>query len=153
MIQRIQTILLLAVAIISGLLFFTPMFNLIMQDNTTYEFYTSKVVSLSENPALIAYNWMSLTLNIAITLLSLIVIFLYKKRFLQLRLCIVNIILQLGMLILMWLQASQRAEELQATYQVQLSFCFPIIGIILTWLALRAIIKDINLLKSYDRMR
>lgn len=153
MIQRIQTILLLAVAIISGLLFFTPMFNLIIQDNTTYEFYTSKVVSLAENPALVAYNWMSLTLNVVMTILPLIIIFLYKKRFLQLRLCIVNIILQLGMLILMWLQVSQRAGELQATYQIQLSFCFPIIGIILTWLALRAIIKDINLLKSYDRMR
>lgn len=153
MLQRIQSVLLLATAIVSGLLFFMPMAILTTPDLSSFDFYTHEIRQCGEPSIFIAYNWYSMILNIAITALAFITIFLYKKRFLQLRLCVVNIILQAGMLILMGYQIHHMTGEVDADKLYQLSFSFPVIGIILTWLAMRRIIKDIALLKSYDRIR
>lgn len=153
MIQRIQSLFLLSTAIVSALLFFMPAAIVTIPNNFSYEFYTTKVLQMGNPPVFIAFNWMSMALNIVITALAFITILLFKKRLLQLRLCIVNIILQLGMLVLMWLQIQERVSELNAEWFIKTSFIFPVIGIILTWLALRRIVKDINLLKSFDRIR
>lgn len=153
MIQRIQSVYLLLSVIITALLFFMPVANLTVPQEFTYRFYTTKVVQAGSPDIFIAYNWMSLVLNSVITGLSAVIIFLYKKRFLQLRLCIVNIILLLGLLLLMWLQVRNMTGELQADRQWGLSMGFPLIGAIFNWLALRGIIKDIALMKSYDRIR
>lgn len=153
MLQRIQSVFLLLTAVVTALMFFMPVALLVVPNAPAYEFYTTKVLEIGSISSFITWNWMSLILNILITALAFITIFLYKKRFLQLRLCIVNIILMLGMIVLMWLQVSHMTHELEAESQLRLSFCFPLVGIILTWLALRGIIKDIALLKSYDRIR
>ncbi len=153
MLQRIQSVFLLLTALTSALMFFMPVALLIVPNAPVYEFYTTKVIEIQSTSPFVAWNWTSLILNILITALAFVTIFLYKKRFLQLRLCIVNIILMLGMIVLMWLQVNHMTQELDAESQLKLSFCFPLVGIILTWLALRGIIKDIALLKSYDRIR
>lgn len=153
MIQRIQSLYLFFTVIVTGLLFFMPVARLSVPNELTYDFYTTKVIQSGEVPVFITYNWMSLILNACITLLPLVTIFLYKKRFLQLRLCVANVILMLGMIVLMWVQLHRLTGELNADQQLCIGFCFPLIGIILTWLALRGIIKDIALLKSYDRIR
>ena len=58
------------------------------------------------NPSVfITYNWFSMILNIIITGLAFFTIFLYKKQLLQLRMCMVNIILMIGLVILVSLQA------------------------------------------------
>lgn len=161
MIQRIQSLFLFCTAIVTGLLFFTPVASIVVPNNFTYEFFTTKVIQTGNPPVFIAWNWMSMILNIVITLLALLTIFIHKKKsktvkptlFLQLRLCIVNIILQLGMIVLMWVQIRQRSHELNADWFADISFVFPLIGIIFTWLATRNIVKDITLLKSFDRIR
>lgn len=153
MIQRIQTIYLFLTVVLTALLFFMPVASLTIPNEFTYKFYTTKVIQGGNPDVFIAYNWMSMILNILITTLSFILIFLYKKRFLQLRLCIVNIILLLGLLVLMWLQVRNMTLELNADRQWEFSLCFPLIGVIFNWLALRGIIKDIALMKSYDRIR
>ena len=153
MIQRIQTVYLLLTVILTALLFFMPVASLTIPNEFSYQFYTTKVIQAGEPEVFIAYNWMSMILNILITVLSILIIFLYKKRFLQLRLCVVNIILLTGMLVLMWMQVRNMTTELHADRQWGFSLCFPLIDIILNWLALRGIIRDISLLKSYDRIR
>lgn len=153
MIQRIQSLFLLLTVAVTACLFFMPVAYLTVPHAATYEFYTTKVIQAGTPSLFIAWNWMSFILNILITALGFVTIFLYKKRFLQLRLCIVNIILMLGMVLLMWLQVRSMTQELEAARQWGFSMCFPLIGVILTWLALRGIIKDIALLKSYDRIR
>lgn len=153
MIQRIQTVYLLLTVILTALLFFMPVANLTVPSEFTYQFYTTKVVQAGNPDVFVAYNWMSLILNIVITTLTAVILFLYKRRFLQLRLCVVNIILLMGLLILMWLQVRNMTNELQADRQWEFSLCFPLVCIILNWLALRGIIKDIALMKSYDRIR
>lgn len=161
MIQRIQSIFLLCTAIVIGLMFFIPAASIASPDNHIYEFYTSKVTQIGSNPEFIAWNWMSLALNAIITCLALITVFIHKKKtksvrptlFLQLRLSVVNIVLQIGLLVLVWLQVYQVAKELNTEWSLELSFVFPILGIIFTWLAIRYIIKDIAVLKSFDRIR
>ena len=161
MIQRIQSIFLLCTAIVTGLMFSIPAASIVAPDNLIYEFYTSEVVQTGLHSEFIAWNWMSLALNTLIVFLALITIFIHKKKtksvkptlFLQLRLCIVNIVLQLGLLVQIWVQVHQVAKAINAEWTVELAFIFPLIGIIFTWLAIRYIIKDIAVLKSYDRIR
>ena len=84
MIQRIQTLYLLLVVILGTLLcFFSPV-QFLMPDGTEYIH-------------LIAFDkWPLAVLTLAIPVLALIIIFLFHHRFLQARLCIVNVILCLG---------------------------------------------------------
>ena len=44
MIQRIQSLFLLCTAIVTGLLFFMPVASIVVPNNFTYAFYTTKVV-------------------------------------------------------------------------------------------------------------
>ncbi|CCZ06495.1 MULTISPECIES: DUF4293 domain-containing protein [Culturomica] len=157
MIQRIQTVFLLLTVIVTGLLFYMPVITLNMPGATPeqtdiFQFYTTKYIQAGTPPVFIEFNWFSMVLNILITGLAFLSIFLYKKRFLQLRLCLVNIILMLGIIILVSVQAYNITKP-DGEWHLNLAFAFPIIGIILTWLALRGIVKDIALLKSYDRIR
>lgn len=161
MIQRIQTLFLLCTAIVTGLLFFMPVASFIVPDHHIYEFYTTKVIQMGTPPEFVAWNWYSLVLNSIITALAVLTIFVHKKKskivkptlLLQLRLCFVNIVLQLGLIVLTWLQVRQIAGKTGAEWSADLSFIFPVIGVIFTWLAIRGIIKDIALLKSFDRIR
>lgn len=162
MIQRIQTIFLLCTAIVTGLMFFMPAATIVVPGQGVYEYYSSSVKMLGNQPEhYMATNWISLILNILIIVLAIITIFARKPKtksakpslLLQLRLCFVNIVFMLGMVVLMWLQIRNIANDLQAEWNVNTGFIFPVVGIVLTWLAIRGIVKDITLLKSYDRIR
>lgn len=161
MIQRIQSLFLLCTVIVNALMFFMPVASIIAPDHHIYEYYTTKVLLTGENPGVVAWNWMSFILNAAITLLAFVTIFIHKKKaktvkptlLLQLRLCFANLILQVGMIILLWLQIRQITGRINADWSANLSFIFPVIGLIFTWLAIRGIIKDIAVLKSFDRIR
>lgn len=161
MIQRIQSLFLLCTAIVTGLMFFMPVAVIVVPDNSVYEFYTTKVMQAGTPQTFIAWNWMSLILNAVVTALAILTIVVHKKKsktvkptlLLQLRLAFVNIVLQLGLIVLMWLQVRQVANKIGAEWTPEISFIFPLIGVIFTWLAIRNIIKDIALLKSFDRIR
>lgn len=161
MIQRIQALFLLCTTIVTGLMFFMPVASILAPDHHVYEFYTTKVIQTGTITEFVAWNWMSLILNAVVTALAFITIFIHKKKsktvkptlLLQLRLCFANIVLQLGLIVLIWLQIRQIAQKTGAEWSADLSFIFPLIGMIFTWLAIRGIIKDIALLKSFDRIR
>lgn len=157
MIQRLQSVFLFLTFIITGILFFLPVIQLEIPQNNTdihsfFLFYTTQYIQAGDPPVFITYNWFSMVLNIIITGLAFFTIFLYKKPLLQLRMCLVNIILMIGLVILVTVQAYNIVKPV-GIWHIELGFCFPIIGIILTWLAMRGIIKDISILKSYDRIR
>lgn len=154
MIQRIQSLFLLCTAIVTGIMFFIPVAS-IPVNNAICDFYTTKIIQLSPKNQFIMWNWPSMILNISITTLAILTIFVHKKKsktikptlFLQLRLATINIVLQLGLFILLWLLLTKNLPEevsffgsLQYTH---ISFIFPIVGMLFTWLAIRGIIKDI----------
>lgn len=163
MIQRIQSLFLLCTAIVSGLMFFIPVAYIPIEQSIC-DFYTTKIVQISPQTQFILWNWPTMILNISITGLALLTIFVHKKSktvkptlFLQFRLATVNLVLQLGMIVLLWILLSRNLPEhvgfFEAIRYTHISFIFPVVGMIFTWLAIRGILKDIALLKSFDRIR
>jgi cytochrome bd-type quinol oxidase subunit 2 len=104
-------------------------------------------------------NYLLFVLYIIIILLALVTIFLFKKRKLQFRLTIFNILFGFGALAYQYYVVQQTADKLStggititsASY-LPASF-LPIVIIILLFLAARGIYKDEKLIKSLDRLR
>ena len=94
---------------------------------------------------------------IAAALLPFVTIFLYKKRLLQFRLCVVETVLLAGvMLFEIYYIWGRCAEPRRSPFQPGNSpppRFFPPVSLIFTYLALRGIRKDILLVKSLDRIR
>lgn len=141
-------------------MFFLPVATLTVPGDQVYEYYTTKVIQASGTSPFVAWNWASLVLNVLMTALTFVTIFLKKKGksvrptlLLQLRMCFVAIVLMLGMIALLWLQVRHVAEAIRASWTADTAFILPTVGIIFTWLAIRSIVKDLTLLKSYDRVR
>lgn len=122
------------------------------------EFYSFDASGLSTMGApqaeLIYPTWSLFALTAAIAFLALITIFLYKKRILQIRLCVFNGLLMLGFYglfaFLVWVIKGQMPE---ASLSVKIGLCFPIINLILDYLAIRNIGADEALVRSLDRLR
>jgi hypothetical protein len=96
-------------------------------------------------------------LAVIVPIVALVSIFMFKKRILQMRLNSFNIVLMLFQIIAMvayffYFKSNAVAEEALPTH-ISLPFALPIINIILTYLAIRAIGKDEALVRSLDRLR
>ncbi len=149
MIQRIQSIFLLVSALLTGSMFFLSLAKL-TTDETTYLLLYRGLESGGElsTPTLALAILVTLT-----TLVSFITIFLYKKRMLQIRLCGLNMGLLVGTTGMIYFLGTQTAKELAAEIAYQIPMVFPIVALILTFLAIRSIGKDEALIKSMDRIR
>ncbi len=162
MIQRRQTIFMLLSVIITALLFFMPLAS--FNDGTTVMKFTIfgiqqpiETISLST-----AYTWPLVVLTILMTLAPLVTIFLYKKRELQVRLCRLTMLVNIIFIGLIFLYYEADIQKIIATvegdeYQLYVAYFFgmviPLVNLILEILAIRGIKKDIDLLKSVDRLR
>jgi hypothetical protein len=99
---------------------------------------------------LIVSNLFCLTAIAAIIpIVALITIFLYKKRPLQIRLSIVNIILLAGYYAVLFIYFWQIDIKWNLTFFAAI----PLINIIFYLLAIKAIAKDEALIKSLNRLR
>jgi hypothetical protein len=90
---------------------------------------------------------------LTISILSFAVIFLFKKRKIQLKLTLSLIVLTIaliGMMLyyLLWVTGKYHAELIPG-YKM----CIPLVILVLGVLAYLGIKKDENLVKSYDRLR
>ena len=150
MIQRIQTLYLLLVVILGTLLcFFSPM-QFLMPDDIDY-------VSLH------AFDkWPLAVMTVIIPLLALVNIFLFKRRLLQARLNIMNVIFCLGYYALIVLYAAFVVKGYEpihgmtltdADWYITLWAAIPAINIVLTMMATRRILKDEALVRAADRLR
>ncbi|MFI3285430.1 MAG: DUF4293 domain-containing protein [Rikenellaceae bacterium] len=153
MIQRIQTIYLLIATLIMASLFFVPLATF----TTSGDIYDLSVMGIRSADGSMVYATQYLIIIAAITtLLPLINIFLFKKRMLQIRLCVVQIVLALGTLAVagVYYYLSNRffSEEL-TNYSIRIACANPLIAILFDYLALKGIFKDEMLIKSLDRIR
>lgn len=155
MIQRVQTIYLLLAAVFSGLMFFFPFIEMVDSSQYLLQFNYNGIFRLEPNGNLLLQSALPVTIIISATLvLSLVTIFLYKKRILQMRLCIYNILLLLGTMGLIYYYYSQIADKLAIGEQAfRPAFIFPLAAAILNFLAFRGIRRDEKLVRSYDRIR
>ena len=150
MIQRIQTLYLLLVVILSTLLcFFSPV-QFLLPDGTEY-------ISLQ------AFDkWPLAVISVAIPLLALVNIFLFKHRLLQARLNIMNVIFCIGYYALVALYVAFVVKGYEpihgmtlthADWYINLWTAIPAINIVLTMMATRRILKDEALVRAADRLR
>jgi hypothetical protein len=153
MIQRVQSLyLLLATAIMSGTLFL-PIAHVV---TTTGDTYT--LTAFSWFGGGVGYAWVFALLFGLATLLPFITIFLFKNRKRQVGLCAAEGVLQLGAVLVIalfyWMIIPDIFPE---GALISKSFgwapIMPIIALIPTFLAGRAIFKDEVLVRSLDRIR
>lgn len=137
-IQRIQSVYLLLVAILMGV----------------YSFMDVAMVETTENVKASLSLWnastVSFILSVLVTILSLITIFKFKHLKLQITLCSINILLivaQVAVLI------GVLMSGVYVSSNMFLANCMPVIAVIFLFLSISAIVKDKKLLSSYDRLR
>lgn len=155
MIQRIQTLYLLLVVVLTTFTFFSSIAGLQnVQLGIIYEMnYQGLFEKTTSGKILLANTWMLTALMALIPILACMTILLFKKRLLQIRLIIFNIVLMAGFYGLMFIYLWQYGKTLDAKMFVKISAAFPLVSIILSTLAIRAIGKDEALIKSLNRIR
>ena len=150
MIQRIQTLYLLAVVALGIALIWLPVVQLVTPEDAA-ELQVYELSALGGAP--IQGVWGLLVTTILIPLLALIDIFLYRKRILQARLNIFTVMLCLGwygvLAIYIWLAKVSLGLE----WHIMPSACIPLICMVLTLMATRRILKDEALVRAADRIR
>lgn len=158
MIQRVQSLYLLIVAIACSLLFFFPMIDYvdIQRGAGTYKLFATGMKSYADIPGILFFWETSplLILVCASLILAVIAIFLFKKRNLQLRLVNINgfiNILLIGLVFLLYSKIFEHRLGIPSIYQF--GMYIPLISLIFLVLASRAIRKDEELIKSSDRLR
>lgn len=147
MIQRIQTVFMLVAALLVGSLFFQKFADIIV--NSELHIFNAHGIFKGEE---LLFSGLPLLVFIGlITALHFIAIFLFKKRILQIRILAFTIILLVGLCGLFFYFTYASFEEVKVAFKVGVAF--PIVAVILDWLAIRAIGKDEALVRSLNRIR
>ena len=159
MLQRVQTLFLLAVVLLMACLFFVP-YAAYTGASQGLEFTVMGMSPVDAQGEMLPQGrmlvWQLAVLTGFVGLGALLTIGLFRRRLLQIRLCAVNIVLLLGLQVLMPLMASAMAHQQLQTVEGNvwhLPTVFPVVGAILMFLALRAIGRDEALVRSLDRLR
>lgn len=150
MIQRIQTIYLFLIVVLGALLcFFSPV-----------QFLTP---TGTEYIALTTFSkWPLAVLTIAVPLIALVNIFLFKHRLLQARINVVNVVLCLGYygLLALYIAYIVKGNEPvngvlleDADWYLNVWAAIPLINVVLSLMATRRILKDEALVRAADRLR
>lgn len=151
MIQRIQTLFLLAAAVLSGLLLTGDLINLSAGGGTLFSF---GFPGLTDSEGEVLQRLWPMTVILALVpLLALTAIFLYKKRSVQMRLTMLVLLLSLGTIILGAFYILMFDRKIDVTVVWKIRAVFPLVSAILAWLAYRGILKDELIVRSYDRLR
>lgn len=151
MIQRKQTLFILAMVLCNCLLMFIPVADVIHNNLSTHVYL---VPFAGNEPVSTMGHFAAITLNFLALLLSFAVIFLYKNRKLQIQLTWFNILIWITLGLMMWLcPFVVRNEAVQGVIMKYLTACISIPAVLSGWMAIRLIQKDIELLKSADRIR
>lgn len=172
MIQRIQTLYLLGVAVLSTLMATLTLarFSAGVEEMSLKAFgvvqtasaedivaaASEKYVETAEAGRIFSTPFMGIVIVLALAVAAA-TIFLFKNRLLQIRLCAVEIVLQLGAQIFIGFYIVRMMRAV-AEFDVHGSYftvvaAFPLVCMVLSYLALRAIVKDEAMVRSLDRIR
>lgn len=147
MIQRIQSVYVLVSALLVAALMKLKFADL-MVNNELYTFVARGIYNGEE----MIFDGLAIFIFIPlIALLHFVVIFLYKKRILQIRILVFTIILLLGLFGLFFYFTYTGFNDVKVAFKVPI--VFPVVAAILDFLAIRAIGKDEALIRSLDRIR
>jgi hypothetical protein len=153
MIQRIQTIYLFLSAILVFLMHLLPIVKILALSNTIIVFRSYGFYSENMNEGLLPSFPFFILISIII-IFYILAIFLYRNRNLQARICRLNILLLIGSVGMLTYYIIHMYRTMAGVeYSFQITILFPLISIVLTWLAIRGIIKDEVLVRSVDKIR
>ena len=152
MIQRIQTLYLLIVAILMALTLFLPLAWFASDAGEfTLRAFGLEAAAVAQPP-----SYLGILLVLA-CLLPLVVIFLYKRRLLQIRLCVAEAVLLVGAVVmegiyyfLGWRVFSDLAFHTQG---FKPAIALPLVCLLFVYLAARAIFHDELMVRAADRIR
>ena len=149
MIQRIQTLYLLAIVALGIALIWQPVVQLITPEGTDLQVWELSALGGVPMQGL----WGLLVTTILIPVLALIDIFLFKKRLLQARLNIFLALLCLGYYGVLAIYIWQAKLALGVEWHLLPWTSFPLVCFVLTLMATRRILKDEALVRAADRIR
>lgn len=142
MIQRIQTLYLFLVVLLGILLCFFAPISLLLPEAT-------ELTQLSTFS-----TWSLAVITIAIAVVALVNIFLFKRRILQARINVFNVFLCLGYYALLaWLTYVMKESLNASAWYINVWAAIPLVQLVLTMMATRRILKDEALVRSMDRIR
>ena len=154
MIQRIQTVYLAIAAFLLVLLFSNPISQIILSEKLYLTLWHHEISAASDELFASVSTWPITFLLSVIVVIEIVTIFLYKRRLVQIRLCVFNLLLMFGLVGLIYYFTKYTITSTEGMKSVFLwPIVCPMIAIILNYLALKAIQKDENLVRSYDRIR
>ncbi len=147
MIQRIQTVFILLAGLLIASLYLLKFADL----SVNQELMTFDINGIYKDTVMI-FNGLPLLIFIGlIALLHFIVIFLFKKRILQMRILVFTIILLLGLFGLFFYFIYSGFDNVKVAFKIPVAF--PLVAIVLDILAIRAIGRDEALVQSLKRIR
>lgn len=149
MIQRIQSLYISIAIALMAFVASSPLLNIFLNSGE----YTLTSQTIANNQETLTTITPLFILVLASILLDAIALISFKKRYFQIRALVFSIVLKVGFYGLIALYIFQLKEDtgLLITYKAPITF--PIISSIISYLGIRAIIKDEALVKSLDRIR
>ena len=153
MIQRIQTVYLLIVVALLVATLFMPL-AVFQQGDALLSLKAMGLSTMVGEPEMVYSTWGLFVVTLMIAIIAFVTIFLFKNRVLQIRLCVFNAILMLGFYgFFAFLAYNIKGDFEGATMSVKFGLSFPLISLILDYLAIRNIGADEALVRSLDRLR
>ncbi|HIY68895.1 MAG TPA: DUF4293 domain-containing protein [Candidatus Alistipes intestinigallinarum] len=154
MIQRIQTLYLL---VITALLAVTLFARLAWFGGEGSEFgLYAFALKDAEGAVLHSTVYLGILLSLA-AVVPLVTIFLYRRRMLQIRLCVVEMVLLVGCAVMegiyYYLGCRVVSDLPFHTQGVGVAIALPVVSLLFAWLAARAIFRDELLVRGADRIR
>ena len=153
--QRIQT-LYLAIAIVINLVTFTLNIAEFQIEEQLHEFSIYGLLDKSGEGMLYSTTTLSV-INMLSVLVSLVVIFMFKKRQLQIKLSQLNLFVQVILVAAIFFMLDAAASHFQLDTEIYLNYGIGILTSILPmvfiYLAIRSIKKDEALIRAADRIR
>ncbi len=155
MIQRLQSLYLTLVLLLSLLCFFGSTLHFVDESGNVVKLMISDSLTGQSGQATgqAANIWPFAAILILISLLSLIAIFLFKNRKIQLIVSIIVLILSAGLIIALTWYGFNVISSYNMKIVPGISMTLPLFILIFSVLAYRGILKDDRLVKSYDRLR
>ena len=156
MLQRIQTIFLFLAAIFMGLFLLFPIW--VYENTEIHRLHAYGLFSQNNGGEGMIHFWpysSAGALGLAVVLVSLISIFSYRKRTIQMKLGALNsLLLAAALVTAVWFATDVRNDlTIDGPGVFGMSLFFPVLAMICNFLANRFIRKDEDLVRSMDRLR
>lgn len=152
MIQRIQSVYLLLVAVLLVVALCMPVGQFVADDGVTTHVFKPLGVTLADG--MFQSTWGLFGILLLSAIIAVCTIFLFRNRMLQVRMTIFSSLLLIGYYIAFFVFMYVLKGELSASaFRLGWALCLPAVCIILNYLAFRAIYRDELMVKAADRLR